>query len=742
LVLFIFAFTLFLSAALLFLLEPMFAKMVLPVMGGTPAVWNTCMVFYQAALLGGYAYAMFVTRRVGWRRQTFVHLGLLLIPLVILPIALPAGWQPPTERNPVLWLLLVLAISVGLPFFTLATITPTLQKWFASTAHPSARDPYFLYVASNCGSMLGLLSYPLLVEPHLRLGEQSKLWAYGYYGLVMMMAICAVALWRAPAPVGQDSVPEIPTPAVAQFATPQDFEVPDFARRLRWIALAFVPASLMLGVTTVLTTEVPPIPLLWVLPLAIYLLSFILVFAKKQIVPHDQMIDRLPFLVLAALIPILSKTSLPVWIDLVLNLLMLFVAAMVCHGELARTRPSTAHLTEFYLWLSFGGVLGGLFNALLAPLMFSTALEFPLVLAAAASIRPVNSTKGQSSWAPWLDVIYPALLAISMIATIEIAGKSTLRPGRILQLIVFAPAMLLCLSFAKRRVRFALGIVALTIASMSYTGPYGRILHAERSFYGIYHITDDPDGKYRLFFHGSTIHGMQSLSSAESREPLSYFTRSSPIGQVFAAFSGLEKLNHVAIVGLGSGSLGCYAESGQQFTFYEIDPVVEKLARDSRYFTFLRDCSPNSQIVLGDARLSLRNAPNHQYGLMVLDAFGSDALPAHLITREAIELYLAKLKDDGALIFNISNRYLDLQPVLCKLAKSEGLLCLVQDDTDVTEEEIQAGKFPSKWVVMARTKDSLGKLTRDPRWITPPDRPGMRVWSDDFSSVLTVLRWE
>jgi hypothetical protein len=357
-------------------------------------------------------------------------------------------------------------------------------------------------------------------------------------------------------------------------------------------------------------------------------------------------------------------------------------------------------------------------------------------------MRPSSKTKVELSRSRWLDFAVPGLLCASLVGLIEVLRKSKLAPGPVLHLIIFAPAMLLCLSFAKRRTRFAVGIGALTIASMFYTGPYGHILHTERSFFGIYRVTDDTEGKYRSFFHGSTIHGMQSLSPANSREPLSYFTRASPIGQVFEAFSGSEKLRRVAIVGLGAGSLGCYAEAGQQFTFYEIDPVVERIARDPHYFTFLRDCSPNSQVVLGDARLSLKNAPDRHYGLIVLDAFGSDAVPVHLITREALDLYLARLKEDGALVFNISNRYLDLQPVLGNLARSAGLICLVEDDTNVTEVEIRNGRFPSRWVVMARTRDNLGTLARDSRWNSPPQPPGLRVWTDDFSSILKVLKWD
>ena len=328
-----------------------------------------------------------------------------------------------------------------------------------------------------------------------------------------------------------------------------------------------------------------------------------------------------------------------------------------------------------------------------------------------------------------------------MVGVVAILQRSGLKPGPLLHLLVFAPAMLLCLSFAKHPVRFALGLGVLFIASSFYTGPFGHILHTDRSFFGVYRVTDNEDGKYRILFHGSTNHGMQSLAAANRLEPLSYFTRSGPVGQVFSAFTGTEILQHVAIIGLGGGSMACYGERGQQFTFYEIDPVIERIARDARYFTFLRDCSPKVDVILGDARLSLNKAPNRSYGLIVLDAFGSDAIPVHLLTREAINLYLAKLTDHGVLVFHISNRYLDLQPVLGTVAKDAGLSCLAEDDNKVSETDIRNGKFPSRWSVMARTKDDLGILARDPRWVSQAARPGARVWRDDFSSVLRALNW-
>jgi spermidine synthase len=726
----LFTVTLFVSAALLFLLEPLFAKMTLPVLGGTSAVWTTCMLFYQAMLLAGYAYANAVTRRVPFRAQAILCAGLALAPLLILPFSLPVGRVPPVEHNPIPWLLMILTFVVGLPFFVLSIVAPTLQKWFAGIGHPLSNDPYFLYAASNLGSMLGLLSYPIFIEPHFRLAEQSRLWAYGYAMLVLLIIACAAALWRAPRPQ---------TPA-GSAATRGDkaTSAPPFRERLCWLALAFVPSSLMLGVTTVLTTEIPPIPMFWVLPLAIYLLSFILVFAKKPLISHQQMAGVMPLLILAVAIPVLLKADWPLFLEIAVNLMTLFVVAVACHGELARRRPSPEHLTGFYLWLALGGVLGGLFNAILAPLLFSTVLEFPLALFFAALLRQIILPAAKRPRFNWLDVALPVAIGALAIVLMRLLGKFGIEPGVAFHLIAFGPSVLLCLSTAKRPIRFALAFAALVMAGTFYTGVYRTVLHTERSFYGIYRIANDETGQYRILFDGQTLHGMQSLVPDRSREPLSYYTRSGPIGQVFATFAGSEIRNSVAIVGLGGGSLACYATPGEQFTFYEIDPVVERIARDPRYFTFLQDCAPTARIILGDARISLKNNFGRSYGIFILDAFGADAIPIHLLTREAVQLYLSKLADHGILAFHISNRYLDLQKVLGNIARDAGLVALVEYDTS----DIQAGKLPSRWVVMARTKDDLGTLIGDPRWIPLKDDPQTRVWTDDYSSILTIFNWD
>ena len=729
----------FVSAALLFLMEPMFAKMVLPFLGGTAAVWNTCLVFFQAVLLAGYAYAHVSARLLSSRGQAGLQLAVLLAALLVLPLRVPQGWMPPARHNPVGWLLLLLAVAVGAPFFALSASTPLLQKWFSHSGHPAAADPYFLYAASNSGSLLGLLAYPLLLEPWLRLTQQSRLWAWGYGFFLLLVAACALLVWRtshttplaasAPRPEG-----------LVQAGAGENSEVLNAPRRFHWVALAFVPSSLMLGVTSTLTTDIPAIPLLWVLPLTLYLLSFVLVFARRPLFSHRWLIRRLPFLILAAAVPIVSKAVLPLLVLLPLDLSALFAIALVCHGELARSRPPARHLTEFYLWISVGGVLGGIFNALIAPLVFNSLIEFPPALVLAAAVRPPIDVEQDPPRARQLDFLLPMVLGVCVAAVILVLQAKGIKPGRTLDILIFGYSMVRCLSFGKRPLRFALGVAALILASRIYTGPFGHILRTERSFFGVYRVTNDDANKYRVLFHGGTSHGMQSLDALRTCEPLAYYTRSGPIGQVFAAYSGSAIESQVAIVGLGAGAMASYQLPGQRFIFYEIDPLVERIAEDRRYFTFISACAPQARVVLGDARLSLLDASDKGYGMIVLDAFSGDSIPLHLITREAVRIYLRKLAPRGVLAFHISNLYLDLQPVLGSLARDAGLVCLVNNDTAVDENDIRNGKFPSQWAVMARQPGDLAALARNPGWKPLPAIPRARVWTDDFSNVWTIIR--
>ncbi len=736
-----YAATLFLSASLLFMVQPMFAKMALPILGGAPAVWNTCMVFFQATLLVGYGYTHAVTTWLGVRRQAALHLGLLLLPLFTLPIAIPQGWTPPVGENPIPWLLLLLGVSVGLPFFMVSTSAPMLQKWFSCTSHPSAKDPYFLYSASNLGSMLALLGYPTLIESNLRLFGQSWLWAVGYGLLVMLTLGCAVILWRSPVVTAPN-----PRLSTSQNAQSRPSVVDSAAgltigQRVRWVILSFVPSSLMLGVTTYLTTEIPPVPLLWVIPLAIYLLTFILVFAKRQILPHKLMIRALPLLVLPIAICIPLQVMQPLWFFIPLHLLMFFVAAMVCHGELAKSRPPTDHLTEFYLWLSVGGVFGGVFNALAAPIVFKTVMEYPLAIVLACLLVPHTQSKAVNRLARWLDFGLPAALGGLVAGLIWRAMASGLKPGLVRVGLVLGPA-LIAFTFRHRPIRFGLGVAALILVITFSGESRNRVLHAERSFFGVYRVKEPAEAKYRVLFHGSTIHGAQSLDPASRRDPLAYYTRSGPIGQVFAMLSGTGGNSRIAIVGLGTGSMTCYGNPGQEFTFYEIDPSIERIARNAAYFTFLQECPSRVAVVLGDARLSLAKAPDQHYDLIVLDAFSSDAIPVHLLTREALRLQLSKLAHGGILAFHISSRHLDLRPVLGDLAQDAGLVCLLQLDSNVTEADRKSGKTESLWAAMARKEEDLGVLAEDRRWNKCPMRPGARVWTDDFSDILGVIQWK
>jgi SAM-dependent methyltransferase len=514
----------------------------------------------------------------------------------------------------------------------------------------------------------------------------------------------------------------------------------DLRRRARWVVLAFVPSSLMLGVTSELTTDVPPIPLIWVLPLSLYLLSFILVFAPRPLLAHRWLVRRLPFLILAASIPVLTKTYLSLIAVMPIDLVTLFVAAMVCHGELWRKRPSARRLTEFYLWVSVGGVLGGVFNAIIAPLVFHSLVEFPIALVLAAALRPPIDIVEDSPRARKLDYLLPVALGVGVAMLILALEAEGLKAGLTMNVMIFGISAVWCLSFGRRPRRFALGLAALMLASGVYTGHFGHVLSTERSFFGVYRIANEDANGLRVLFHGGTVHGIQSLDPARACEPLAYYTRSGPMGQVFAAYAGNALENQVAIVGLGAGALAAYQSPGGQFTFYEIDPLVERIARDRRYFTYLSNCAPQARVVLGDARLSLEDAPDHTCGIIVLDAFSGDSIPMHLLTREALRIYLRKLAPGGLLAFHISNRYLDLHQVLGNLAHDAGVVCLLSVDTATGEDDLKAGRYASVWMVMARKSEDLQVLSQDARWMPVSPVLGARVWSDDFSNVLSIIK--
>jgi spermidine synthase len=740
-VLAVYTLTMFISAALLFLVQPMFAKMVLPLFGGSPAVWITAMLFFQLVLLVGYIYAHATSRWLGPRRQIALHVALLLLPLLALPVGIPAGWSPPTAGAPIVWLLALLAVAVGLPFFVVSTSSPLLQSWFARTGHQSAADPYFLYAASNVGSMLALVSYPLLAERFLPLGDQSTLWTAGYGLLLTLTVVCAAVAWHAAgrtnhtgsgAAVARDPSHE---GAAAEPAI-------DLRRRLRWVLLAFIPSSLMLSVTTHITTTIAPIPMLWIIPLSIYLLTFILVFQTRFVIPHALLLRRLPLaLVLVAAVLGLHVAE-PTSFMVLLHLIPFFVAAMVCHGELASDRPSTSHLTEFYLWLSIGGALGGVFNALVAPAVFETVLEYPIVIVVLALLVKRSSVPSVPSARAWLDVALPLAAGVYLLVMVQGMRAAGIETKPLTWALIIMPVTWACLSFRNRPVRFALGVAVLMLGgALNLRGGLGIVTHDERSFFGISRVQIDTENEYSVLLHGDTVHGMQSRDPARSREPLMYYGKAGPIGQLFEALQDKSAERHVGVVGLGAGSLACYSRPGEAWTFYEIDPVVMRIAQNPRYFTYLQECAPHAAIVLGDARLSLAKVAVRSHDILIMDAYSSDSVPVHLITREALRLYLDKLHSHGVLAFHISNRYVNLEPVLAALAKDSGLAAFVQVDRTISQTDLEQGRVWSHWVVMARQEADLGGLADDSRWRQLEARPGVHPWTDDRSSVLSVIRW-
>jgi hypothetical protein len=734
-----YALTLFASATLLFFVQPMFARMVLPLLGGTPGVWNTCMVFYQAALLAGYAYAHALTTWLPRRHQALVHACVLLCPLLVLPITVARGWVPAGDTIPGPWLLALLTVSVGLPFLVVSTSAPLLQKWFAGSGHAAARDPYFLYAASNAGSMLALLGYPFLVEPHLGLRAQSAAWAVGYGVLASLILVCAWLLVRAP---------EEPAAAGPAAADVPGAAIP-WTRRGYWVALALVPSSLMLGVTSRLTTDVAPIPLLWLPPLALYLLTFILAFSRLQPVLRPWAVRLAPMTTLALVALLVFGFRPPLAVDVGLHLAGFFVLALVCHGELARTRPDPEYLTQYYLLMSLGGVLGGLCNALLAPVVFRSVLEFPLALVAGCLLTPCLAAGGRrgnlaGDTLAALGAAALTALILGLDGLVDLTALANRLGGGFAILVLVAQValpMVVCYALAGRPVRFALAVAAVLAVGQVHQDWKNHVEHRERSFFGQLTVQPDPTGQFRWLLHGTTLHGQQSLDPGRQGEPFSYFHRTGPAGQLFAVLDARQRPLNVGVTGLGIGTLAAYARPGDAWTFYEIDPAVPRLARESGYFTYLRDAEGRGavvRVVLGDARLRLEEAPDHGYDVLVLDAFSSDSLPVHLLTREAIELYLRKLREDGVLLFHISNRYLRLESMMACQARAADLVGYWQHDADVSGHP---GKEPSTYVVLARGSTPLEPLLANGRWRPLPQEPGVGPWRDDFSNLLSVLRW-
>jgi hypothetical protein len=651
-----------------------------------------------------------------------VHLALVLVVLAFLPLRVLAPFPPPTSTTAVAWVLATLLLSLGLPLLVLSATSPLLQSWFGATWHQRSHDPYFLYAASNAGSMLGLLCYPFVLEPLVGLHSQGVIWMIGYFALVATLALAGFVRYRAPRADPSSATQDQPADALTT------------ARKARWVLLAFIPSSLMLSVTTYISTVIAPIPLLWVVPLALYLLTLVIAFSA-----HDQQwLVRLrriaPFVVLPLIVVLATEVRWWTPLLFLIHLAAFFVIALTCHSLLAADRPPKAHLTEFYLWLAAGGALGGIFTAIIAPLIFRTVVEYPLVLIAAAFfLRDPN--EGRSSSRLW-DLWLPGLLGGALAVFISLEARYAPDAYALKILLAFAVAALVAGVIFKRPWGFAVSVAALMLCSVLYSSMVEDRLYVERNFFGINSVLRL--GPWHVLTHGPTVHGLEDIRPALRDVPLTYYARSGPLGQLFALQRAQWKTGSIAVVGLGIGTSLCYRTPEQRWTIYEIDPAVDRIARDSKLFWYLKDCAPDTPTVLGDARLSLQKAPDKTYDLIILDAYSADYVPVHLLTSEALTLYSQKLSDTGILAFHISNIWFDLQPVLASLAQSLNLSCAVEHDKYLLISEAQAGKYGSDWVVMAHHDSDLAALAHQRGWQRCPPST-FRVWTDDYSSLITAI---
>jgi hypothetical protein len=713
--------TVVLSASLLFMVQPMFTKLVLPRFGGAPSVWSVAIVFFQTALLAGYAYAHWLTRYAPGRSSVAIHLLVMGAAMFVLPLSIATGWERPPAGAEALWLMGLLALSIGLPFFALAANSPLLQAWFARTDHPAAQDPYFLYAASNVGSFLALVTYPTVIEPLVRLEDQARVWSIGFCLLVVVLAACGVMLWRSPQPAA---------PAERATDTPPTWKDAAF-----WVALAAVPAGLLVAVTAHISTDVAAVPLLWTLPLALYLLTFVFAFARRPIIPHRFVVAVQAPCIIALVAVIIFEPIKNIMGVLAVHLTVFFVNALMCHGELARTRPPAKYLTAFYLWISAGGVIGGVATALIAPHLFNWVAEYPILIALAALCRP-DLGLPRDRRRRYLLFGGTAVAAVVLVVwLLNVIDETAL---------TWAVAALLGSAILLWRIplAFAAVIAFALLVHHSVIEQDGAI--SVRSFFGVSRVFDTADGQFRLLQHGTTLHGGQRIRQANGEpaarpEPLLYYWDGSAISQALEAVRArLDGPMRFAVIGLGAGALACRAGPQDTVRYYEIDPAIVQMARAPHLFSFLRNCRPDVPIILGDARLTLAEAPDGAYDLIIVDAFSSDAIPIHLLTREAMAIYLKKLSAHGVVVMHVSNRHLELASVVAGIAAANGLMTRTSEGADI-DEAANPYKFTATVAAVARSEEDFGALAQSADWTLESPDPNQRVWSDDYCNIVGAV---
>lgn len=777
----LFAVAIFTSAMLVFTVEPMVTKLVLPLLGGSAAVWNTAVVFFQAALLAGYGYAHLLQRIRSLRTQLIVHLVLLVCAAGVLPLHVTGLLGEPDSNHPILWLLGVLTLSIGAPFAVLSATAPLLQAWYARVraGKADAANPYVLYAASNLGSFIALLAYPVLVEPLLTLKGQAMSWTVGY-GLFFFLALALAAYsWGSRAG---------PAAAPLERSAPLSWRT-----RITWVLLAAAPSSLMLGVTQHLTTDIASVPFLWIIPLSLYLLTFVIAFSDRPALKFSTTV--LLQAVFVSLCAWLLPFSTAYWVLLfVIHLGTFFFTALMCHQGLAARRPPADRLTEFYLLLSLGGVLGGAFNALLAPVIFDTVREYPLVLLLALFARPAPEATEKLMYAddasglPGLRRIFRRLglgamaflfgrrespreglaafnrpdtlnayflLTCIVLALIppgvywmlnkdpELLRVFTWKMAADTSYVFFAIAGVLAFFLRKQRGLMIIGLSILTICAHAVSGRYQWIA-GDRSFFGILRVatyTDPVLGEVHMLLHGTTLHGSEIVEGPHRCQPMLYYAKVTPLGQAMerVQFERPEGVT-AGVVGLGTGSMAAYMRPQDRLTYFEIDPLVPRFSRNPALFNFVDQCNGGApiDIVMGDARLSLAKQPPGKFDILIIDAFSSDAVPTHLLTEEALQIYLKALKPNGVVVLHLSNRNLEITKPAIAAAAELGAPALHQI---YYEDENQPANVEASTeaLILSPTQAGIDSFRPDPRWTAPPSPGEVRAWTDDYTNLAGSL---
>lgn len=721
----LFTLTIFLSASLLFFVQPLFAKLTLPVIGGAPAVWTTAMLFFQTVLIGGYLYAHLLVRFCSIRWQLGIHLAFWCLGVFFLPLAIPENWVFDAEGTVVLQTLWLFAIGVGIPFAVLSANAPLIQAWYRSSGAPSGDDPYFLYGASNLGSIIALLAFPLIAEPFFGASSIGQGWTYGFISFGICLALISVVFFSRSETQQHSSIKTDVQAAISPGITIEQIAT--------WLMLAFVPSSLMLAVTTKISTDMGTIPMVWILPLTLFLATFPLTFRQQTFVPDTWLKTHFSlstfFLIYVFSTNALAHGSITLAAAL---LLAFFSVALFAHRQLYLARPDGSQLTVFYLVMSIGGALGGLYNSIIAPIIFDALREGPATVAMAAII-PVFLVQPELS-----KTRTRIILSIAALMSIAAIALATFTGSKVYLLLPASMALLAALLIANRMITFVVALITVTVsgAFLEYSGAK----FADRSFFGAHMVRDIPDGRgLRSYVNGTTVHGLQRISDLNSARPmpLGYYHPELPMAQVLQSELA-RSATDIGIIGLGIGSLACYRKPEQTYHFYEIDNLVDQIARNSGLFTYMSACAENQPTYLGDARVVIKTQNDLKMSILVVDAYSSDAVPVHLTTTEAMQLYFERVENDGVVLYHISNRFYDIHIPLVRSASALGLNIWIHD-TPLTEQQDRDGAFRSIVVMVARQEAQVHEILRDQNWQALTSDGG-RVWTDDYANPLSILR--